>query len=470
MSIRDYWAALGRAQRIGLGSGVVLVATLTGALGTWALRDPWVPVATGLSADRVVALTRELSREKLEHRVGEDGAMVEVRQSAVGRARATAANGGVGLPPNVGLEIFKETDFSTTDFAQRINYQRALQGELARTLQTIAGVRSARVHVVLPEAGVLRRDSTRASAAVTLALVPGRTLGRAQLRGVQRLVAASVPNIKADEVVVLDESGASLSGAGAGTDAELSSTQLDLKRQVDAYFEAKLTRLLEDVAPGAQVTLSVDTVLDHKQLRVTLEEPLAAPGSKDVDRPAGVVVRERQLQRSSAGGAAATGTAAVPGAVAETTDFDFEYKVGHRIEHSSLPPGTLRRVSVAVVMHGAPPGVAVPAIESLVAHAVGIDRARGDAVMVMLLEPPAAAPVARADLSPAAAAQTPPPAAASLAGTALPVALLLLGGGGLLAWAGRRRRIEARARDARLGEVAHEVRRWLSEEPAHGRD
>jgi flagellar M-ring protein FliF len=470
MSIGEYWAALGRAQKAGFVLGLLLIAALTAGVGVWAWRDPWVAVATNLSAERVVALTRELAREKLEHRIAEDGATVEVRQSAVGRARASAATGGVGLPASVGLEIFKETDFSTTDFAQRVNYQRALQGELTRTLQTIAGVRQARVHVVLPEGSVLKRGATKASAAVTLALALGKTLSRSQVRGVQRLVASSVPEIKADEVVVLDESGASLSrDGGSGNDAELSTSQLDLKRQVDGYFEAKLTRLLEEIAPGVQATLSVDTVLDYKQLRVTVEEPIAAPAGKDAERATGVVLKERQVQRSSAaaGNAAANGAAGV-----ESTDLEFEYKVGHRVEQSLLAPGTIRRVSVAVALHGAPADLAAASIESLVAHAVGIDRQRGDSVMVLMLGRmvPAVAqlesPPVVQKMAPVSAAPALPPA---LAGVSYAAVLALLGVAGILALLGLRRERAERAKAARLREVAEQVRHWLAEEPTHGR-
>jgi flagellar M-ring protein FliF len=463
MTLNNYWAALSRRQQAGFGLGVLLIIATTVALAVWALRDPWVLVARDVPADRLVTLGRELAREKLEHRVGDDGASIEVRQSSVGRARAAAATGGVGLPPNVGLEIFKETDFSTTDFAQRINYQRALQGELTRTLQTIAGVRQARVHVVLPEGGVLKRGATKASAAVTLALQPGKTLTRAQVRGVQRLVASSVPEIKADDVVVLDESGASLVRDSSAGDIELSGAQLDMKRQVDGYLESKLTRLLEEMSPGVQVSLSVDTVLDYKQLKVTVEEPIAVPGAKEGERSTGVVTRERQVERT-AGGAAAAGANAT---TRDSLDLDIEYKVGHRVEQSLLAPGTIRRISVAVAVHGAPAGLAESRIEQLVSHAVGVDRQRGDSVMVMMMGPSPVATVAYT--MPAADTVKSAPAvrealSPSLAGVPYAPLILALLLAAAIAWFGLQRGQTARTKDKQLADVAQQVRQWLGED------
>jgi flagellar M-ring protein FliF len=466
MTLNNYWAALSRRQQAGFGLGVLLIIATTVALAVWALRDPWVIVAREVPADRLVTLGRELARDKLEHRVGDDGASIEVRQSSVGRARAAAATGGVGLPPNVGLEIFKETDFSTTDFAQRINYQRALQGELTRTLQTMAGVRQARVHVVLPEGGVLKRGATKASAAVTLALQPGKTLTRSQVRGVQRLVASSVPEIKADDVVVLDESGASLVRDTTAGDTELSGAQLDMKRQVDGYLESKLTRLLEEILPGVQVSLSVDTVLDYKQLKVTIEEPIATPGPKDAERSTGVVVRERQVTRTAGGTAA---TAAANAAANDSMDLDIEYKVGHRVEQSLLAPGTIRRISVAVAVHGAPAGLAESRIEQLVSHAVGVDRQRGDSVMVMMFGQSPVANVAYAmpaadsvktAAAPAVREALPP----SLAGVPYAPLVLALLFAAAIAWFGLQRGQTARAKDKRLTDVAQQVRQWLGED------
>ena len=377
----DYWGALSSRQRIGLGAGASLIVAATIGLALWLLRDPYVPLAADLNAERLGALTQALDRAKLGYRIGEGADAVEVPQSQLGKARSATAGGQFGVPPSVGLELFKETDFSSTDFAQKINYQRALQGELTRTIQTITGVRSARVHVILQDGGLFKRNAAKASAAVSVSLQPGKLLTRSQVRGIQRLVAASVPDIKFDDVVVLDESGASLTRAGGEAEGDLSSAQLDLKRQADQYLEGKLSKLLDELVPQGTASLSVDTTLDYKQLRVTTDEPMAARGPKDSDQPAGVLVKERQTQR----GRAAKPQAAGDAVDADVTDWEYEYKVGQRIEQTLSAPGSIKRVSVAVALQGAPSELSGAAVERLVANAVGIDPSRGDSVAVVLL-------------------------------------------------------------------------------------
>jgi flagellar M-ring protein FliF len=387
MAWSDYWNALGARQRLGLGLGALLIVVSAAALGVWLLRDPYVPLAGGLDGDRLDAVVQALERAKLDYRLEDGVDAVSVLRSQLGKARAAAAGGTQDASPNVGLELFKETDFSSTDFAQRINYQRALQGELTRTIQALAGVRRARVHVILPDGGLFKRDAAKATAAVSVTTQPGKTLTHVQVLGIQRLVAASVPEIRIDDVVVLDETGASLTRPGGEGEGELTSAQLDLKRQVDQYFEGKLARMFQELAPLGVTSLSVDTTLDDRQLRVTTEEPIAARAQHDDSNHAtGVLVKERQSQRGRAPGLTQTDGYAPD---ADGTDWEYEYKVGNRVEQTLSVPGTIRRISVAVAVRGAPPGLSIASIEELVSHAVGAESARGDSVAVVLL--PAAA-------------------------------------------------------------------------------
>ena len=476
MAWSDYWGALGSRQRTGLLFGAIVVAGAMLLAAFWLLNDPYVAVETHLGADRLGEITQQLDRAKLGYRVSEDGDAVLVPQSMVGKARAAAAVGLAAVPPGVGLELFKETDFSSTDFAQRINYQRALQGELTRTIQAISGVRSVRVHVILADAGLFKRESAKASAAVSVAMQPGKTLTRAQVRGIQRLAAASIPEIRIDDVVVLDEAGTSLTAPSGGVDGDASSAQLDMKRQVDQYLEGKLQRLLQDLVPQGLASLSVDAQLDDRQLRVTTEEPLAAAGEKDADRPTGIATKERQSQHSHA-------PAAGPDASApDSTEWEFEYKVGHRMEQILSSPGSVKRVNVAVVLQGAPSTLTNAAVEQLVAHAVGVDPSRGDSVDVLLLPGPVAGAVGALPSVP----QPTHAASSRMSGTSESstvqgqvigwLSFLLLAAvalAALLGWqASRRRTVEASASPdaADVEATVAKVRHWLSEGEAraHG--
>ena len=477
MAWSDYWVALSLRQRIGMVAAATLILSGAAALGIWALRDPYVPLASELSTERSNELGQQLERAKLSYRIDDSGTAVSVPRSQLGKARAAAAAGAFEAPANAGLELFQETDFSSTDFAQKINYQRALQGELTRTIQTISGVRSARVHVILPDGGLFKRNAAKATAAVSVALQPGKSLTRSQVLGIQRLVAAAVPEIKIDDVVVLDESGASLTRPVSDAAGDLSSAQLDLKRQADAYLESKVQRLLQDLVPHGVATLSVDTTLEEKQARITTEEPIPARGgSKGSEHAAGVLVKERQSQR---GRAAALVQADGYAPESDSTDWEFEYKVGNRVEQILSAPGSIKRVSVAVALQGAPPQLTGAAVEKLVAHAVGFDASRGDSVAVLMMpgaqtddpqaqatavELPAAGKAApRTDRAQATRTREPQSASRSVLAAAL-VTLVA----GLLGWALGRFRSEPAApidEDA----VLAKVRQWLNEGSGHGR-
>jgi len=471
MTWSDYWGALALRQRFGVLAGVLLIVAGTAALAAWLLHDPYVPLASSLSAEQLNELTQNLDRAKLSYRIGPDADTVDIERSQLGKARAAMASGQSGVPASVGLELFKETDFSSTDFAQRINYQRALQGELTRTIQTISGVRSARVHVILADSGVFKRDAAKASAAVSIALQPGKTLAPSQVRGIQRLVAASVPEIRVDDVVVLDESGTSLTRAASESDGELSSAQLDLKREADRYLEGKLSRLLQDLLPGGNASLSVDTVLDYRQLRVTTDEPVAATGSKDAERATGVIVKEHRSERGRPSGLLqARQSSDSDDSDNASVDSEYEYSVGHRIEQTLSAPGSIKRVSVAVALQGAPAELSETIVEQLVTNAIGIDRSRGDSVSVLLLPAtrspaPQIAPEALQGPEP----RTPRPLARKDDSALLFVAAVALTALIAAAISFLRRAPREAGSEVDVEAVASKVRQWLNEGATNGR-
>ncbi|MBB6091171.1 flagellar M-ring protein FliF [Povalibacter uvarum] len=472
MMLSDYWRALNPQRRTGLIVGAIAIAALAAGGVAWLLlHDSYVVLHSGLRAEQVNELSHRLDGLKISHRIGEEGDAVEVRRSELGRARAAAAGRGVEAPPGVGLELFEESDFSTTDFAQRINYQRALQGELTRTIQTIEGVRGARVHVTLAESGLFKREAARATAAVSVALQPGIQLSSSQVRGIQRLVAAAVPQIRLDDVIVLDESGAALTRA-TRSDDEPSSAQLDIKREVDRYFEGKLQRLLLEVAPRGTASISVDALLDDRQIRVTTDQPLSAEGGDGADRPAGVLVKERQAQRGGAAGYAPVDSDASGGE--DSTEWEHEYAVGRRTEQMLTAPGSIKRLSVSVVLQGAPAGLTEDAIARVVSAAIGLDVARGDAVTVLLI--PRAQSVEEIDVEGpmrGEPATTGEPSAASTSSLVVQWwvfgILLLATAAAVVAWTRLQAAPQERprdgdasaARDAELDALTRKVRDWM---------
>src|SRR5262245_28297346 len=153
MPLLDTWNGWSRSARAGFAAAAAAVLVAAVAAAWWILRDDRQPLFTDLDPHDAAAIAAELERMKLPYGVADDGATVLVDKNAVHATRLKIMGKGVDLKGTVGFEIFNNTDFGMTEFAQKINYQRALQGELARTIGALAEVKSARVHLVLPESG-----------------------------------------------------------------------------------------------------------------------------------------------------------------------------------------------------------------------------------------------------------------------------------------------------------------------------
>jgi flagellar M-ring protein FliF len=197
---------------------LVGVTAIVGAIMFFALwylfvRTPFAPAFTGLKSNDAVTITGELDRLKTPYRLAEDGTTILVPQDKVDAARINVLGGDLPLKGAVGFELFNKTDMGLTEFAQKINYQRALQGELARTIMALDQVETARVHLSLPESGIFEKDRRAAKAAVTIATKLGGPLDNTVVRGVQQLVASAVPELQAANVAVLDARGELLSEA-----------------------------------------------------------------------------------------------------------------------------------------------------------------------------------------------------------------------------------------------------------------
>ena len=399
----EFWDGLGRSARRGLVAGVVLIALLTALAATWLMREPYGVLFSGLSQNDMSGMAAELDRMKVPYRVGDDGALL-VPEAAVGKTRLALVNRDVPLHGAVGFEVFNNEEFGASDFVQKINYQRALQGELTRTILSIDEVESARVHLALPEQGLFRKEQERAKASVTVVTKSGRTLQPLQVQGIQRLVAASVPEVLAQDVTVLDQHGVPLSrqaADGADALAGAGAAGLDLKSSTERYLTQKAEAVLDRSFGKGQVVVSVDAVFVEQQTRVTTEEVLPARGAAADTVPTGVVVRERQNSRD--------GDGATPASSAQVTTSETEYQVGKRTEQVTSPAGALKRLEVAAVVRHAMSDADLERVRDIVAASIGVNRERGDVVTVQAIAPPAEA-----------ASATP---AAPVAATAAPVAV-----------------------------------------------
>jgi flagellar M-ring protein FliF len=376
----EMWSGLQRQARWGVAIGTLAIVLLVGGLALWAYRTDYQVLFSDLAPRDAAAMTAELDKSKTPYELSDGGATILVPKELVYKTRLALMGTDVPLHGAVGFELFNNADFGMTEFVQKVNYQRAVQGELTRTILAIEGVQSARVHLAVPEQGLFKKAATKPKASVTVSMKPGKVLAPEQVTGIQRLVAASVPDIQAADVTVLNQHGVALTrqdGAGAlpgGAD------QLDAKRGAEDYLQRKIGQVLDRTFGPGETIASVDVLLNLDQSRVTTEEVLPSKPAASGEAPTGVVVRERHSMRDGDGGAVPAGTA--PARNGGSTTSESDYQVGRRTEHLAVASGTVRRMTIAVVVRQALGEDQRERLRQVVALAAGYNEQRGDAIVV----------------------------------------------------------------------------------------
>jgi flagellar M-ring protein FliF len=373
--MKNFWQGLGRGARLTLVGGALAIIGIVAILGIWALSTDYDVLFNNLSGPDAAAMTAELDRIKQPYKLGPDGTSILVDRQAVHKVRLKLMGKDLPLHGAVGFELFNNSDFGMTEFAQKVNYQRALQGEITRTIMSLDEVDSARVHLAMPEDRLFKNEQNRPKASIRLGLRNGRVLRNEQVAGIQRLVAAAVPGILMQDVTIVNQEGVALTRAGSAEGAPDSGT-LDLKRDIERHLAHKATEVLERAFGPGGALVSVDAVLDMNQLRVTKEEVVGAPGRPE-ETAAGVVVRERESIKDAAPEAAGAGSG--------TSVREVEYQVGRRVEQLVSQPGSIIRLQVVAVLKTPIDANREEQAKALLGAAVGASKERGDIVVVQAL-------------------------------------------------------------------------------------
>lgn len=479
------WERVDRQRRTGLIVGAAAVLALAIALLFWALHTSYEVLFSDLEERDAATIVAELKQLKVPYRVDDSGHKILVPEQQVHETRIKLMGKGVLLNGGVGFEIFDNKDLGMTEYTQKINYQRALQGELARTIMAVEPVKLARVHLVLPEASLFKRDKTKPKASVSLVLRPEGRLGSEQILGIQRLVAASTPGLEASAVTVLDQRGVTLSAQADEDDAAPgTSSKLRMKREVEDYLTRKIAAVMDRTYGPGQAIVSVDVTLNFDEIHRTVQEVL--PATTAGGEAAGVVVRKRQsLYRQGHDGVTKTvdGAAAAPQNGNLNSTSEVEYEVSRRVEQVVAAPGGIRRVSIGVLLPKSLGEEQTGRVRQIVAMVAGINEERGDAIAVhgidQLLQQtaqPDTQPVARA-AEPVDAGVVPAwlrrlmpgtsPWVLALAIAALAVVVGMAAGAAAMARVTRRRRRNDTAPGAdRRHELLTEIQQWIEAEKA----
>ena len=388
--LSELWGRLDpRARLIVFGAAVL---TLVGVLAFARFHSEagFVPLYTGLSPADAGQIVEKLKAEKIPYRLGGAGHVVEVPEKHLYEERIALAREGLPSAGQLGFELFDRSGLPGTQFTNKINYQRALQGELSRTLEAMSEVGQARVHLVLPEENLFS-EKTPATASVVLTPRPGEEITAEVTAAVAHIVASATPGIKPHDVTVVDHTGRVLRGPDAdGKLGGLNASQFDIQRQYEDRLAVRLQSMLDAVLGPNQSVVQVQAELDFDSEETKREtvSPVAAgkglitsekvreeryTGSGSSAAPAGVAANL---------GLASGGVAAGAGGTYLNRDETRQYEYSRDTSARVKAPGKLKLLTVATVIDEALPVQSEQQVLSLMSAAAGINRQRGDIVTV----------------------------------------------------------------------------------------
>ena len=346
------------SRKLSLLGVVLFLGAGFAAMFYWANRIQFQPLYTSLAPEDAAQVVEKLRAQKVPYKLDGGGTLVLVPAEKVYELRLALAGDGVLKGGTVGFEIFNKSDFGTTEFVQKLNFQRALQGELARTIKEFREVQDARVMVVMGKDSVFVEDSKPPSASVLLKLKS--RMSPEKIEAVVNLVASAVEDLSPDRVTVVDTTGKVLSKGGGEEEktGTIASTQLDHTRAIEKSLTQRIQSMLERIVGKGKAIVRVTADLDFDQVDV----------NEEIYDPDVQVVRSRQLVNESsdrkAGPAGAVSSVNPPvqkGGVKrgrETSDSNkrqdeiVNYEINRTIRRIAKPTGSIQRLSVAVVLDG----------------------------------------------------------------------------------------------------------------------
>jgi flagellar M-ring protein FliF len=405
-SFLDNLKSLGRGRLIVLGSvGAILVLVLV--LGVSQISKPvFSPLYSGLSPSEAANMVRALETAGIEVEVSVDSAVVSVPVSSVARARMALADAGLPSDSSPGWEIFDNASgLGMNSFLQKINRLRAIEGELARSIQTISGVEAARVHLVLPEREAFSRDKPEPSASVIIRSSAGATINKDNAAAIRYLVSSAVPEMDAGRVTVLSTDGTVLLGEVAGATGSDSSL-MSLKASIEDRYARNVEKILSARVGAGNVRVEISAHVSNEREVVRSEsyrpeEQVArstestSESQEGVDAGSDNVSVDNNLPAELQAGAAGAGGSRTS---SSKNSEIINYEIGSTHTEVVREPGEVKRVSVAVLVNGiydrADDGTVayrertpeeLAQLQELVRSAIGFDESRRDSVSVQSL-------------------------------------------------------------------------------------
>lgn len=402
-----YYNALEEPARRRLWLGAALIVALLGGLALLLGRTRWTVLYTGLEARDAAAITEKLKASKVPYRLALNGTEVQVPDTAVFQERLDLAAQGLPQGQGKGWELMDDgNNLLLSEEGSRLNRQRALQGELERSIMSLRGVEAVRVHLVTPERRLFNKDDLAASASIVVKMQAGVQLGDQEALSIAYLVSHAVEGLKPEAVAIVDTEGHDLGLSSPGGGAQMG-TRIESARKVERHLHDQVQSMLDEALGPDKAIVRVHAELDFDDQHVT-KEIYEAP------TPKGGLVREEVQDSAQDGSAAGTNANTTlagnsgpqvvggPRQGGNHSDRRVVYELNKTVQDIAQGAGSLKHVSVSVLLKEALPPAELASLSDAVNKTVGIDAARGDQMSLAVI--PAQALAAAGSQAKAAAA------------------------------------------------------------------
>lgn len=401
MQIVEHIKALPTKKKVTVLTVLVLSISALILSVVWIQRPEYQILYSNLSQEDAALIIQKLKEKKIPYKVS--GNLILIPSDKVYELRLQLASEGVPQGGSVGFELFDKTSFAMTDFVQKLNYRRALQGELARTIKSIAAIEECRVHLAIPEKSLFAQEGERPKASILVKLRPGKSLYQEQVQGIVHLVSSSVDGLNPKDVTIVDQTGEVLTAPTGEDNIVITKTQLELQRNYERDMEQKIIKLLEPVVGRGKVEAKVTATIDFTKIEKTEER---------VDPESQVIISEQRNTERSTNGT----IGGVPGVASnlpdrtavqsetyqsqsEKKEETINYEVSKVVSRIMTAPGEIKRVSAVVLIDSASKQNVIDEakaaafseeeinqIEEMVKRAIGFTEDRGDEVKVISMQ------------------------------------------------------------------------------------
>lgn len=367
---------------------LAVLALLIGGylLTTWKSKPQYAPLYTNLAAADASGIVDQLTSQNIPYQLSAGGAEILVPTTDVAQARLSASSAGLPNSGQSGYDLLDKEGVTTSQFQQQVDYQRAVEGELAKTAQSISGVQAASVHLAIPQQDVFNDGTQKPTAAVLLTVAPNATLTSSQVQSVVNLVSSSVPGMAAGSVTVSDSNGNVLSAPGSGLTGTVNAdTQSQATQAYDNQVAAGVQSLIDGALGPGHAMVTVNAALDFNQSTTTTNRYLWNKNSPPVSQSKS----KETYSGSGANGAGTLGTTDTAGTLGGTGNGKYgkttniqDNALGTEKNTVQTSPGQLKNLHIAVALDSSAKNLNVGAISQLVRSGVGFNAARGDSLSV----------------------------------------------------------------------------------------